>query len=343
MNAYTWTIGASHTPAAFLATAGGALPFDVTDTVASLLFGLAFAPELARLLARMRARMDVSWEVAEAVETADDPHAAGALRSLAGAGPLAAMLLVGDAAAVGERCCRAEPSALPHRTARPRRLLARPRALLPERRPERGRGLRRRPRAVEQRALHRVGGDGPRRCRAQPGRRASRWAFGARLAARRSIDPARARRRRAHDSRRARVPCVGLLLRRSRPRLGSARRAHERQLVRRSGQPHGVCDLLAARGGALGAIQPRSAKRRAGSSASRTATAASASASTAPRATSTTRPRRCRRSRTPVPATRARSVPPRASWRAPRTSTAAIPSSQAANPTPSRPLGRCRA
>jgi energy-coupling factor transport system substrate-specific component len=66
MNLYTWTIGASHTPAALLAVAGAGLPFDIVDTVASLLFGLAFAPELARLLARMRGRMDVQWEVAGA-------------------------------------------------------------------------------------------------------------------------------------------------------------------------------------------------------------------------------------------------------------------------------------
>jgi energy-coupling factor transport system substrate-specific component len=64
MNAYTWTLGATHTPAAFLATAGAALPFDVTDAVASVLFGLAFGPELARLLGRTRARMSVRWEPA---------------------------------------------------------------------------------------------------------------------------------------------------------------------------------------------------------------------------------------------------------------------------------------
>ena len=62
MNLYTWTIGASHTPAALLVVAGAGLPFDLTDMVASFLFGLAFAPELARLLARMRARMDIQWE-----------------------------------------------------------------------------------------------------------------------------------------------------------------------------------------------------------------------------------------------------------------------------------------
>jgi energy-coupling factor transport system substrate-specific component len=62
MNVYTWTIGASHTPAAFIAAAGTALPFDITDTVATLLFALAFGPELARLLARTRERMTVKWE-----------------------------------------------------------------------------------------------------------------------------------------------------------------------------------------------------------------------------------------------------------------------------------------
>jgi uncharacterized membrane protein len=66
MNLYTWTVGASHTPAALLADAGAALPFDVTDAVASLLFGVAFAPELARLLARVRVRMHVSWDASEA-------------------------------------------------------------------------------------------------------------------------------------------------------------------------------------------------------------------------------------------------------------------------------------
>jgi energy-coupling factor transport system substrate-specific component len=64
MNLYTWTIGASHSPAAFLAIAGAALPFDLTDAVSTFLFALAFGPELARLLARTRARMSVRWEPA---------------------------------------------------------------------------------------------------------------------------------------------------------------------------------------------------------------------------------------------------------------------------------------
>ena len=66
MNVYTWTLGAAHTPAALLAVAGAGLPFDLVDVGASFLFGLAFAPELARVLARMRARMDIRWEAAGA-------------------------------------------------------------------------------------------------------------------------------------------------------------------------------------------------------------------------------------------------------------------------------------
>ncbi len=96
MNLYTWTLGASHTPAAFLAIAATALPFDVTDMVASFLFGLAFAPELARLLARMRARMDVSWEDAGTpVGTGEDPPAQAGLPSFGAASALAAVLLAG--------------------------------------------------------------------------------------------------------------------------------------------------------------------------------------------------------------------------------------------------------
>ncbi|HWX73913.1 MAG TPA: ECF transporter S component, partial [Solirubrobacteraceae bacterium] len=59
MNLYTYTLAGTHTPAAFLAIAGTALPFDLTDMFATLLFALAFGPELARLLARTRERMTV--------------------------------------------------------------------------------------------------------------------------------------------------------------------------------------------------------------------------------------------------------------------------------------------
>jgi energy-coupling factor transport system substrate-specific component len=68
MNLYTWTLGATHTPAAFVLVVVQGLPFDVTDTIASFLFGLAFAPELARILARTQMRMQVTWSTAPAYE-----------------------------------------------------------------------------------------------------------------------------------------------------------------------------------------------------------------------------------------------------------------------------------
>lgn len=94
MNMYTWAVGAPHTMAALLADAGAALPFDVTDAVASFLFGLAFAPELARLLGRLRTRMDVNWEPAVPAPSPDDGPARS---SFATAAPL--VLLVACLAA----------------------------------------------------------------------------------------------------------------------------------------------------------------------------------------------------------------------------------------------------
>jgi energy-coupling factor transport system substrate-specific component len=76
MNLYTWTLGATHTPAAFVLVAGAGLPFDVTDTVASFLFGLAFAPELAGMLARTRMRMEVTWDPVPADADASPPEPA---------------------------------------------------------------------------------------------------------------------------------------------------------------------------------------------------------------------------------------------------------------------------
>jgi energy-coupling factor transport system substrate-specific component len=99
MNLYTWTLGASHTPAALIATVGAALSFDVTDAVASLLFGLAFGPQLARLLARTRARMSVTWE-----------SAAASLAVLAAAGAVGAMLASGPGTARASAPARARAS-----------------------------------------------------------------------------------------------------------------------------------------------------------------------------------------------------------------------------------------
>jgi energy-coupling factor transport system substrate-specific component len=106
MNVYTWTIGASHTPAALLVVAGAGLPFDLTDMVASFLFGLAFGPELARLLARMRARMNIEWEPTP-------PDASKPLASKAGAGeviagvPMVLSLVVVGALVLGGTTARA--------------------------------------------------------------------------------------------------------------------------------------------------------------------------------------------------------------------------------------------
>jgi energy-coupling factor transport system substrate-specific component len=104
MNLYTWTLGASHTPAAFLAVAGQALTYDVTDVVASFLFGLAFAPELARVLARTRARKEVTWvDTPTASGVAPQREAGGsgrwspgaARRALGAAGSLVALAVAG--------------------------------------------------------------------------------------------------------------------------------------------------------------------------------------------------------------------------------------------------------
>jgi energy-coupling factor transport system substrate-specific component len=109
MNLYTWTLGASHTPAAFLAVAGQAIAYDVTDTVASFLFGLAFALELARVLARMRVRMDVTWEQAPlGAAPGGVPTTLARRRSLGAAGSLlivavASTLLLGGTRAAGAR------------------------------------------------------------------------------------------------------------------------------------------------------------------------------------------------------------------------------------------------
>ncbi|MEA2201607.1 MAG: energy-coupling factor transport system substrate-specific component [Solirubrobacteraceae bacterium] len=114
MNLYTWTLGASHTPAAFLAVAGQALAYDITDTVASFLFGLAFAPELARVLARMRARMDVTWVQAPPLRAAEDRVHRRGDRALGAAGTLAALavaatLLLGGAHATAGPASQARP------------------------------------------------------------------------------------------------------------------------------------------------------------------------------------------------------------------------------------------
>ncbi|HEV7584462.1 MAG TPA: prenyltransferase/squalene oxidase repeat-containing protein [Solirubrobacteraceae bacterium] len=107
MNLYTWTLGASHTPAAFLAVAGQAVAYDITDTIASFLFGLAFAPELARVLARMRMRMDVTWEGAPVAPPPGAGPTTLGRRSLGAAGALLAVAVAGTLLLAGPRAAGA--------------------------------------------------------------------------------------------------------------------------------------------------------------------------------------------------------------------------------------------
>jgi energy-coupling factor transport system substrate-specific component len=110
MNLYTWTLGGVHTPAAFVLIAGQALPYDITDVVASFLFGLAFAPELARILTRSRLRIEVTWEGFSGGPRAATParRAAGRAWAWVGAGAAALAIVLGTVALLeGPRPARA--------------------------------------------------------------------------------------------------------------------------------------------------------------------------------------------------------------------------------------------
>ena len=64
---YTWTLGASHTPAAFVLVAGQALPYDVTDVVVEHRVR-ARVRAGARASARPHAvRMEVAWRAARPI------------------------------------------------------------------------------------------------------------------------------------------------------------------------------------------------------------------------------------------------------------------------------------
>jgi energy-coupling factor transport system substrate-specific component len=114
MNLYTFTIGASHTPAAFLVVVGAGLPFDLTDMVASFLFGLAFGPELARLLARMRARMEITWEPTPTPAPRPKAVEPGAVPGGAAVGvPMVLALVVAVALTLGGAPARASTASTP--------------------------------------------------------------------------------------------------------------------------------------------------------------------------------------------------------------------------------------
>jgi energy-coupling factor transport system substrate-specific component len=120
MNVYVWTLGGTYTTPALLARVAEGLPFDLTDTVASFLFGLAFAPELARLLARVRARMEISWSREAQPAPAASPAPAapapvGSAKTLLGRGAGLVVLALalgalGAAAGHGVGTARASPA-----------------------------------------------------------------------------------------------------------------------------------------------------------------------------------------------------------------------------------------
>ncbi len=191
MNVYTWTLGASHTPAAFLAVAVAALPFDLTDVGREL----AVRPRL-RPRAGEAARADARAHGRE-LGAAGASAASGAAGSPLAGRPAARPAAVAGAAGCRRRRCSPSARCSAGRAPRASRAAGAPerlaRARLPRGRPERRRRLRRRARAVEQRALHGLGGDGAGRRRARPAERAPRRALGARRPARAKHRACRAR------------------------------------------------------------------------------------------------------------------------------------------------------
>ncbi|HTR72580.1 MAG TPA: prenyltransferase/squalene oxidase repeat-containing protein [Solirubrobacteraceae bacterium] len=95
MNLYEWTIGASHTPAAFLVISVSSLPYDIADVLATFAFAFAFGPELARLLGRTRARMTVRWEPLPPGPSGSSPSTSESPRpGLLASGPSALVCLI---------------------------------------------------------------------------------------------------------------------------------------------------------------------------------------------------------------------------------------------------------
>jgi energy-coupling factor transport system substrate-specific component len=113
MNLYTFSIGASHTPGALLVVVLAGLPFDLTDTVASFLFGLAFGPELARLLERMRVRMEITWEPSQPLAPSPVPKILAPGSTPAGV-PLLLVVVVAAALTLGGTPTRASASTASH-------------------------------------------------------------------------------------------------------------------------------------------------------------------------------------------------------------------------------------
>ena len=197
MNVYTWTLGASHTPAAFMLVAGQALAYDITDVVASFLFGLAFAPELARVLGE---RACACRSCGSPLADDDGGHGRRRARRRARGG---ARVCARRAHGPRSRCRAGVPGSA--HAAQPAGPGVARQVVLPRRRAELRRRFRRRSRADQHRAVLRLGRDRARRSRSRPAEPAQGRAHRARCAARRSGLAARRGRPRADDPRAARV------------------------------------------------------------------------------------------------------------------------------------------
>ena len=326
MNVYTWTLGATHTPAAFLLVAGRRAALRPHRRGRELPLRPRLRP---RAGARAGARALAHGRLLGARPPARRPRppvrrsrlAAACARSL----PSLARRVAGGRAWRHARRRRRASRARPRRTppARARASPARSPTSPPPRTPT-GAGAPRRgsPRSELYSAWAAIGlaaaGRNP-----QSVRRDGHTVLDALRGA--SRHARRRRRLRAHDARAARVRRAGDVARGQEPAGGAAALPRERRLLLPSGQPHRVRRLRAARRRALARAIPRCAPLARGSRASRTPTAASTSTCGAPPATWTTPPPRCRRWWTPASAPAPASNTRSRSCCARRTSTAAFP------------------
>jgi len=127
MDLYSWSLGGTHTLAAYGAWVASAFAFDITHVLASFLFGLAFGPALLRMLMRARTRLEIVWRplpgaplalLLALLAAASLPGALVAPRAraaLVSAGPASA---AGPVSASASAAGRATASAAPARAAR---------------------------------------------------------------------------------------------------------------------------------------------------------------------------------------------------------------------------------
>ena len=61
LDVYSWSLGGTHTLAAYGAWVASAFAFDLTHVIASFVFGFTFGPALLRMLVRARTRLEIVW------------------------------------------------------------------------------------------------------------------------------------------------------------------------------------------------------------------------------------------------------------------------------------------